>query len=275
MKKLFLNFCIIFELICTCMLILVWVHSFFFSDEPAAEHESYYPVDKGEVTHADSLVLKDSLLEVSVYDQGLQIWQGSYRLPPGWQMQHDVATDTLQGDHYKKFKLSFYGPQGEIIKSLGYSLYKQLGKRDAPTDFVEAWQAKLHDGQSGLLDTYEVGEPEETAPHGIHYLSAYLQPDSRCQYFQAHLRGQKDGQDYEGIVRITNISPELDWINDFCMSVTLCPSGLLQNTLATEAAIAGSYEANPAYLLAKNQHREAYLQGNAVFTNALSFKCAF
>lgn len=272
MKKLFLDFCVIFELICSCLLILVSVYSFFLPEEPATEGEIYYPVHEEKVISADSLVLSDSGMWVSVYDKGLQTWQGSYRVPLGWQMRHDVATDTSQGNHYEKFKLSFRGPEGEIIKSLGYSLYNQLGKPDEPASFRQAWGATLQAGLTGLLDTYEVGEPEETAPHGIHYLSAYLQPDIRWQYLQAHLRGQKDGRGYEGIVRITNISPELEWINNFCMSITICPDGLLQYTLKTEEYIASSYKAHPAVEQAKVRRREAYLKEGAVFSSSLSLK---
>lgn len=272
MKKLFLDFCIIFELLCSCLLILASVHAYFFSEEPVVPQETYYTVQEADIISADSLLLHDSLREVSVYDEGLQMWQGSYQLPRDWQMRHDVATDTPHADHYEKFNLSFHGSEGEIIKSLGYSLYNQLGKPDEPGGFEQAWRATLQDGLAGLLDTYEVGEPEETAPHGIHYLSAYLQPDSRWQYLQAHLRGQKDGKAYEGIVRITNISPEIDWMNNFCMSVSICPTGRLQNTLATEVEIALSYKANPAFVLAKEQQQEAYLKGSFVFTKSLSLK---
>lgn len=70
MKKLFHDFCVIFELICSRLLILVSVHSFFFPEEPATEYEIYYPAYEGAVISADSLVLNDSLMQVSVYDQG-------------------------------------------------------------------------------------------------------------------------------------------------------------------------------------------------------------
>lgn len=272
MKKLFLNFCVIFELICSCLLILVSVYSFFLSEEPAAEGEIYYPIHEEEVISADSLVLNDSGMWVSVYDKGLKMWQGSYLLPLGWQVHQDVSTDTLSGDHYDKFNLSFHGPEGEIIKSLGYSLYNQIGNRRKASSFEEEWQSMFRRGVGRMLDTYELSDLTETAPHMIHYLSPYLKTDSSWGYMQAHIRGQKDKRTYEGIVRIINISPGLDWLNNFCMSVTICPKGLLQRTLETEAQIASSYEANPAFERAKYQRQEAYLQGNSVFSTSLSLK---
>ncbi len=272
MKKLFHDFCVIFELICSCLLILVSVHSFFFPEEPATEYEIYYPAYEGAVISADSLVLNDSLMQVSVYDQGLEMWQGSYRLHREWHMRHDVATDTLQEDHYNKFNLSFHGPEGEIIKSLGYNLYDQLGSREPPKSFEDEWQAKIRQGLSDYLNSYQLGKLQETDWTSINYLVSYLPTDSTCQYLQVPIRGQKDGQAYEGIVRIIKISPELNWLNNFCMSVTLCPAGLLQQTLETEAKIAESYAANPAFVLAKDRQQEAYLQGSSVFASSMNLK---
>ena len=266
MKKLFLNICVLFELLCSCLLMIVTVGSFFSPQEPADKAELYHPVNEAVAISADSLVLGDSGTRVSVYDQGLQLWQGSYQLPQGWNLRHEVATDTVSGDHYDKFSLCFLGPAGEVIKSLGYSLHNQLGKREHPGSFEAEWQQSLSQGLSGLLDTYEYGELQEVQYTSINYLRPYLETDSSCQYLQAPLRGQKDGQAYEGLIRITNMSPEIDWLNNFTMSVTLCHQGMLLKTLASEAQMATSYEANPGFAQEKSSIHQAFMEGAKFFS---------
>ncbi len=82
------------------------------------------------IVQADHLSGEGQGGRVVIYDHGLQVPIYHLDLPPGWQVNHNIATDlTDVWRMFSAYDLDFFGPQGEVATHLfPAAVYPSMGQ---------------------------------------------------------------------------------------------------------------------------------------------------
>lgn len=204
----------------------------------------------------------EDTMRVELYDQGLEMTLGSYALPAGWSLVQDIRTAPYQ-ENYESFTLYFEGPEGEIIRSLGFREYNRLA---APTSFDQVWrktvESALKRGSDILtldsLKPVKVSQPLTARESRLPEIT-YPQP------YEASLMWCHEGRLFLGVVRVTDWKTDESPVNYATGRVVLAPLGKRTPALKTEAQIVASFRPNPNF----EQHVRR-LSGSPEADNALA-----
>ena len=203
---------------------------------------------------------EDSLKLAAVYDKGLHMLRGTYKIPADWLLQQDIYSNPWYGDNMRQLKLSFRGAEGELIRVEQQPGRYPIGSAKDYRKFRGELEKIYQQGLRGILDEYQLQNTSASQPSGISYLDTYVKTDSLYQYLETRLTGKRNGKAYEGIIRIVYYTYADDHSEMVHTYLTLSPRGKLEQTLQTEEQIAYSYEANPAFeqyvLKIYEQHRK-------------------
>ncbi|MEM9829019.1 MAG: hypothetical protein AAF944_00195 [Bacteroidota bacterium] len=197
-----------------------------------------------------------STKQVSIYDLGLQMVQGTYSIPADWLVQQYVYTSPNNYSSYNygysrissgnRFLVSFNGSQGEIIRCQDHYGNYEWGKATNFEKFESEADSLCQVGLLSHVADLKVSEFSANDPTEAKYLNNYVKIDSMYQYLEAPFTGVLEGKNCEGIVRLLYSTPASS-VNMVRVIVTLAPEGRLSEVLETENKIAFSYQANPAH----------------------------
>lgn len=185
--------------------------------------------------------------KVDVYDQGLRMSRGTYYLPQGWKLYHDIATDPSSGK-YMKYRLDFEGTQGEVIRGLMVKNYAPYAGT-----FEQQWRQDTNNGLRGVLDQFSIGNLTQSAALRTYQVTRKLEGLAGSQGNQvvcreAHISGTKNGKSYSGKVLIHNIiAPNMPNTGVFTATLVVSPTDIFPKTMEVSKQISDNFQVNPAW----------------------------
>jgi len=201
---------------------------------------------------------------VVIMDRGLQMAQGTYTIPAGWQLQQDIATDPNTGQP-ARYRLDIRGPNGELIRGLRPVNYGQM----AGTSFEQAWRGLAMQGAQGEVGNVSIGTLQRSERlerlRPVQRAAAKAQQMGfRVEALEAPLRAQSDRGPVEGAVHVLHwTSPQMAGMGVVLTSVILSPADRAAETLRTNAQIANGFQPNPAFEQRMEQINQAVAQRSA------------
>ncbi len=188
--------------------------------------------------------------EVSLYDRGLQMDQGSYDIPRGWRLRQNIATDPGTGQQ-SVYQVEIRSDGDEWIRALGMASYANfLGQQFQPT-----WQnlvlSVLHNdfqrvslGQPGSSESLmELAQVQQAARRAA-------QQGNRFQAVEVPLTAMRNGKRFNGLVQFAHITPENAPFQQGVIlggTITIAPEGRLEHALEAKRRIDLSFTPNPAF----------------------------
>ena len=202
--------------------------------------------------------------QVVIVDRGLQMAQGTYTIPAGWQVQQDVATDPNTGQ-LARYRLDIWGPNGELIRGLRPVNYGQM----MGTSFEQTWRGLAMQGAQGEVGDVSIGSLQRS--ERLERLRPFQRAAARAQQmgfrvegFEAPLRAQSDRGPVEGAVHVLHwTSPQMAGMGVVLASVILSPADRATETLRLNAQIANGFQPNPAFEQRMEQINQAVAQRSA------------
>lgn len=202
--------------------------------------------------------------QVVIVDRGLQMAQGTYTIPSGWQVQQDVATDPNTGQP-ARYRLDIRGPNGELIRGLRPANYGPM----TGTGFEQTWRGLAMQGAQGEVGNVSIGSLQRS--ERLERLRPFQRAAARAQQmgfriegFEAPLRAQSDRGPVEGAVHVLHwTSPQMAGMGVVVASVILSPADRAAATLRLNAQIANGFQHNPAFEQRMEQINQAVMQRQA------------
>ncbi|SDL49668.1 hypothetical protein SAMN05421823_106176 [Catalinimonas alkaloidigena] len=194
---------------------------------------------------------------VVVMDRGLQMPSGSYVLPQGWQLDQDVATSPQTGQPMR-YKMDFWGPKGELVRSLGLGKYMQMMGQNVEQSWQQLIQQKL---QGPDVQVVSLGPARRSADQHVPDLIRKTLQGYRIEIYERDVRVNLKGNTSDGLIKMIHAatSPEF---GIFFSTAFLAPQGRLQEALSLEKALEQSYQPNPQYQQVMAQINQRVMQQN-------------
>jgi hypothetical protein len=198
---------------------------------------------------------------VVIVDRGLQMPQGTYTIPAGWQVQQDVATDPSTGQP-ARYRLDVRGPNGELIRGLRPANYGPM----TGAGFEQTWRGLAMQGAQGEVSDVSIGSLQRS--ERLERLRPFQRAAAKAQQmgfriegFEAPLRAQSDRGPVEGAVHVVHwSSPQMAGMGVVLASVILSPADRAAATLRLNAQIANGFQPNPAFEQRMEQVNQAVMQ---------------
>jgi hypothetical protein len=202
--------------------------------------------------------------QVVIMDRGLQMAQGTYTIPSGWQVQQDVATDPNTGQP-ERYMVDIRGPNGELIRGLRPATYGPM----TGTGFEQTWRDLAMRGAQGEVGNVSIGNLQRS--ERLERLRPFQRAAAKAQQMgfrieglEAPLRAQSDRGPVEGAVHVMHwTSPQMAGMGVVLAAVILSPADRAAETLRLNAQIANSFQPNPTFEQRIEQINQAVAQRSA------------
>jgi hypothetical protein len=202
--------------------------------------------------------------QVAILDQGLQMTQGTYTIPVGWQIVQDVATDPNTGQP-ARHQLDIRGPNGELIRGLRPTTYGPM----TGSGFEQTWRGLALQGAQGEVRDVSIGTLQRS--ERLERLRPFRRAAAKAQQMgfrveglEAPLRAQSDRGPVEGAVHVLHwTSPQMSGMGVVLASVILSPADRVTETLRLNARLANGFQPNPAFEQRMEQINQAVMQRQA------------
>ena len=202
--------------------------------------------------------------QVVIMDRGLQMAQGTYLIPAGWQVQQDIATDPNTGQP-ARYRLDIRGPNGELIRGLRPANYGPM----TGVGFEQTWRDLAMQGAQGVVGNVSIGQLQRS--ERLERLRPFQRAAAKAQQMgfrieglEAPLRAQSDRGPVEGAVHVMHwTSPQMAGMGVVLASVVLSPADRAAETLRINAQIANGFQPNPAFEQRMEQINQAVAQRSA------------
>ncbi len=222
--------------LCLLMLAMAWVADLFTGNSTKPSEEARF---------------------VAMYDKGLQMVQGYYQLPPGWQLRQKVATDphTMVSS---QFDMTFSGPEDARVHVLHPSPYLQV---PAGSDSARVKQ-NTH-AYSRKYNLYWYQDYRQAARQLLDSLfdetsaGEWERVEGNCLREQLRVKGNREGRALEVLVCVPQGPARVcQWPQKLQNYLVVAPEGQLENALAGLRQLQGSFVPNQAFLYYAWQHNQ-------------------
>ena len=181
---------------------------------------------------------------VTLFDQHLQLPIRTERVPAGWEVSQQVATD-LQTGYYEVFIREVRGPQGECIRDLGPIPYTSLlGK-----NMTQTVESAIRQGSRGVLDSLRLGQVQPSMLYDS--LPGYraMRPGAgevQMTGFEIPLQGVQDGKPMQGMAYVLHLpAPQFPETGTLAISLVMSRPARLIHALRTHEGLLRSQQENP------------------------------
>ncbi len=197
---------------------------------------------------------------VEIFDHGLQVPINQLTLPPGWKVNHNIATDVNDvWRYFSSYVIDFLGPYGEVSTALmPRAVYPGMGE-----NWEQVWMQLFHE-RVGQYGDFQFGPTMESP------LAQVLFPKSFAfgiPVFERSLVGTFRGTQVDG--KLFTILGQTRMNIILYPSALLAPQGRLPATIDAVAKIAASQVDDPRYaqasqriIAARMQRHQSVMQSN-------------